>query len=91
MKFTVMPFRLVTFVSASSQATMSQPNTIPVLFLTFARLDSPAGELPSLAREATTLRDILEQAQRRGECEVVVREDVVPEEIIKIFQDPRYR
>ncbi|MEL7499142.1 MAG: CHAT domain-containing protein [Planctomycetota bacterium] len=68
------------------------PNTPPVIFLTFANDRSGVhGYLNELPEEARRLRDVLTGAEKEGLCELVVRFNVTPEDVFKVFQDSRYR
>ncbi|MCP4219525.1 MAG: CHAT domain-containing protein, partial [bacterium] len=64
----------------------------PVIFLTFA--NDPVGEkayLRNLPEERCGIFDILDRAQKAGLCEVVVKSNVIIDEIFDVFGDERYR
>jgi formylglycine-generating enzyme required for sulfatase activity len=69
---------------------MSHRSPIPVIFLAFADNDPRLPTLPYLASEANQLIIILEDAQARGACEVVVRPGATLEDIINVFRNSRY-
>ncbi|MCB9351359.1 MAG: AAA family ATPase [Lewinellaceae bacterium] len=64
----------------------------PVLFLAFAndRVDN-ARYLRNLPKELDGLRKALYLAEQMGLCEVVERANVTIDQIVNVFQDPRYR
>jgi hypothetical protein len=61
----------------------------PIIFLAFASEYADA-YLPSLAKEARRLRDVLSETEKSGLCEIVVRQDITFDDIISVFYDRRY-
>ncbi len=69
---------------------MKEKNTKPVIFLAFAN-DQEQGQryLRKLRNEAEQLRKILEQAEKV--CELVVRQNASLDNILDVFQNPKYK
>jgi len=72
---------------------MTEKKILPVIFLAFANdQESRANYLRKLAEEARRSREILETTAVRNDlCELVIRQNATIDEIIDVFQDPRYR
>lgn len=63
----------------------------PALLFAFANDDRPGRRLDGLRREIEQIRRTLGPAERRGLCEVLVRESTTPDELVEVLEDPRYR
>jgi|GEM_PF-1459540 len=71
---------------------MAIPNTKPVIFLTFANdLENVSQYLRKLAKEASRLRESLEQQGDERRWEVIVRQNATAEQIFDVFQHRRWR
>lgn len=71
---------------------MTNSDLPPVVFLAFAN-DHAVGEryLRNLDVEADHAHSALSQAEQRGHCEVVIRQNATADDVLDIFQDARYR
>lgn len=72
---------------------MTQKRSAPVLFFAFANdQDERAHYLRRLAEEARRIRKALEDmAVRNDLCELVIRQNATVDEVLDVFQDPKYR
>jgi WD40 repeat protein len=69
---------------------MSEEPRAPVVLLAFAN-DHGIQYLRNLAEEQRALRRQVEEADRRGLCQAVIRSNATVEDLFEVFQDPRYR
>ena len=67
-------------------------NLPPVIFLVYAndRVD-PAQHLRNLKHEIDVIRKTLRSAEQAGLCEVIFEPNASVDQVISIFQDPRFR
>jgi WD40 repeat protein len=73
---------------------MSEKNNKPVIFLAFANEQGGEGHqgyLRKLPEEVRHLEEILERAEDRGLCELVIKTNATLEQILEIFQSAEYR
>ena len=71
---------------------MAHTNIVPILFLATANdRDDRARYLRNLADEARQVQRALAAAERRGHCELVLRQNATAGDILDVFQDARYR
>lgn len=68
---------------------MTGQRSKPVIFLAFA--NSSANPLPHLAEECRRLTDILEDAEQRGICELLVRPFATVDQVLDAFEQPEYQ
>ncbi len=68
---------------------MPKEQNVPVIFLAFA--NSSSNPLPNLAEEYHRLTATLRPAEAKGLCELVVEPYATLDEILRTFQDERYR
>ncbi len=72
---------------------MTQKRSAPVLFFAFANdQDERAHYLRRLGEEARRIRSALEDmAVRHDLCELVIRQNATVDEVLDVFQEPKYR
>jgi WD40 repeat protein len=73
---------------------MSEKNNKPVIFLAFANEQGGEGHqgyLRKLPEEVRHLEEILERAESRGLCELVIKTNTTLEQILEVFQGAEFR
>ena len=68
---------------------MTEQSSKPIIFLVFA--NSSTNPLPKLEKEYHQLRSVVELANQRGHCELVIEPYAKIDSILATFDDERYR